>query len=165
MIKAVVNSSPIIALSMINNFDLLWKVFDIIHVPQAVYNEINAVKSINNYGKKELNIAVEQNKISIYKIKDSDLVNKLIGKLHKGELEVIVAGNELDADFAVIDEITARKLAETFSLNTIGVIGILRIAKKQGHISEIKPFLIQLHNMKFRISTRILNRILKEENE
>ena len=165
MIKAIVNASPLIALSIINYFDLLWKIFDKVFITQAVFNEINAASGKNKFGQKELADAIKTNHISLYTVNDSVLVNKLTGKLHKGELETIIGAKELNCEFAVIDEITARNFAETFSVNTIGTVGILRIAKRKAFINKLKPLLLQLHRNKFRISNKILTEVLKKENE
>lgn len=41
MRKVVVNSTPIISLSIINELDLLSKIYKEIYVPQAVYDEVS----------------------------------------------------------------------------------------------------------------------------
>ncbi len=165
MIKAIVDTSPMIALSIINHFDLLLKIFDKVFITQAVFNEINATSGKNRFGQKELAEAIKTENISLYTVNDSIFVNKLTGKLHKGELETIVGAKELNCEFAVIDEIIARNFAAAFSVDTIGTIGILRIAKRKAFINELKPLLLQLHKNKFRISDKILMEVLKKENE
>jgi len=50
MIKVMVNSSPIIALSMINQVDLLWKVFDEVLIPDGIFNEIAVLSGKNDFG-------------------------------------------------------------------------------------------------------------------
>ncbi|MCK4662222.1 MAG: DUF3368 domain-containing protein [Bacteroidales bacterium] len=165
MIKSIVNASPLIALSMINHFDLLWKIFDEVFIAQAVFDEINDASGKNKFGQKELIEAIKNHNISLYTVNDSALVNKLTGKLHKGELETIIGAKELNAEFAIIDEITARNFSAAFSVDTIGTVGILRIAKRRAYINELKPLFLQLHKNKFRISDKILTEILKKENE
>lgn len=165
MIKVVVNSSPLIGLSMIDKVDLLWQLFDEVLIPERVFNEITAASTEQSYGKKELERALKERKCSVYQVKDKNLVDKLIGRLHQGEVEVIVAGKEKNVNFVVIDEITARNLAEAFSLNPIGTIGILRLAKKAGLVDSIKPYLDELKLKKFRISDKIYYDILKHEGE
>ena len=86
-------------------------------------------------------------------------------QVDKGEVEVIVAGKEESVNFVVIDEITARNLAEAFSLNPIGTIGVLRLAKRAGLVDSIKPYLDELKLKKFRISDKIYYDILKSEGE
>ena len=41
----------------------------------------------------------------------------LYGRLHFGELEVIVGAKELGIDFAIIDEHAARKMASEFLID------------------------------------------------
>ncbi|MGD9732601.1 MAG: DUF3368 domain-containing protein [Desulfamplus sp.] len=163
--KVMVNSSPVIGLSMINQMELLWKLFDEVMVPEGVFNEIAASAGKNDYGKSELETAVKENKLRIYTVKDKVLVGKLIGKLHQGEVEVIVGGREESVDFVVIDEITARNLAEAFSLTPIGTVGILRLAKRERLIENIKYYLDELKKKNFRIADKIYFEILKKEGE
>ncbi|MGD2087251.1 MAG: hypothetical protein PVH61_13790 [Candidatus Aminicenantes bacterium] len=59
-------------------------------------------------------------------------VRALSSKLGEGESEVIVLCKELEADFAVIDERTARAAAELMDIHVIGVIGILDLAIEKG---------------------------------
>lgn len=46
--------------------------------------------------------------------KNADTVKALYGRLHFGELEVIVGAKELGIDFAIIDEHAARKWHRNF---------------------------------------------------
>lgn len=57
------------------------------------------------------------------------LVEQLYGKMHKGELEVIIAAKELSREFVLIDEKTARNFAEMNLLSPIVTIGLLVVAK------------------------------------
>jgi len=165
MTTVVVNSSPIIGLSMINKINLLWQLFDQVYLTQAVFHEITNNASARFFGKDELLQAINNSVITIYTIQDNDLAKKLIGKLHLGEVETIIVAKELTADFVVIDDLAARNLSSLFSITSIGVIGILRLAKRKQLISEIKSYLEQLREMKFRISDKIMLEILKNENE
>ena len=165
MSKLISNTSPIIALSMIDKLNLLWDLFDKVYISIAVYNEIISNELENAYGKKEILNAIQSEKIIPYNIKDELLVNKMHGKLHKGELETIVGGIELNVDFVLIDEKPARNIAKTFFLTPIGTIGILRIAKRKGKITQIKPLIDLLMSKGFRISKNIYNQVLKLEKE
>ena len=158
------NTSPIIAFSIIGKLDLLKSLFQEVYISQAVYNEIMDSEN-HTIGKDELTKEVAEGHIKIYKIKDPTLVNQLYGKLHKGELETIIGGRELDVDYVLIDELAARNMAKTFFLTPIGTIGILRIAKHKGIINEIKPFLDQLINKGYWISKSLYHHILTLENE
>ena len=165
MIRAIVNASPLIALDSIGHFDLLPQLFDELFVPQAVLHEIKNARSDRAYGKQKLFEALDQKFIQAYDVKDKDLVSKLYGKLHRGELEVVIGAKELNAHFAIIDEIAARKMADIMGVRTIGTIGILKLAKQQNNIRELKPLLLSLVENKFRISESLIIKILKDVGE
>jgi predicted nucleic acid-binding protein len=102
--KIVSNSSPIIALSIIDKLSLLNDLYSEIFVPGAVYNEVVRKARVNKIGCLELEKAINNGKIHIYNIENTSLVSKLAGRLHEGELEVIVAAKELDLDTVLIDD-------------------------------------------------------------
>jgi len=116
-------------------------------------------------GKKELIEAVENKKINIYKVKDQEFINKVYGHLHKGELEVIVGAKEMDVELVIMDERSARKFARDLGLQTIGILGILKLAKIHGEIGNIKPYLDELINNKFRVSENLCSVLLQEVGE
>ena len=90
----------------------------------------------------------------------------LYGRLHFGELEVIVGAKELGIDFAIIDEHAARKMASEFLIDTIGVLGILSLAKTKGLINLVKPEMDdELISKGYRISDKLYNQILARNNE
>ena len=85
--------------------------------------------------------------------------------MHFGELEVIVGAKELGIDFAIIDEHAARKKASEFLIDTIGVLGILSLAKTKGLINLVKPEMDKLISKGYRISDKLYNQILARNNE
>ncbi len=165
MIKVICNSSPIIGLSVIGKLNLLWEIFDEVIIPKEVYREVVEANLQNNYGSKELEKAVNQGKITVYNIKNKTLVDDLYGKLHRGELEVIVAARELKVTDVVIDEKAARNFAEAMLLQSIGIIGVLIIGKKKGKIAEIKKYLDSLIRSNYRISRKLYENALRKAEE
>ncbi len=164
MIKVMCNTSPIIGLSTIGKLELLWEMFEAT-IPEEVYNEIIHGEDTKIKGKKELIEAVENKKINIYKVKDQEFINKVYGHLHKGELEVIVGAKEMDVELVIMDERSARKFARDLGLQTIGILGILKLAKIDGKIQSIKPYLDELINNKFRLSENLCSVLLQEVGE
>lgn len=144
MAKIICNSSPIIGLSIIDKLNLLWEIFDEVYVPEAVYQEVVSGNRIKNHGERELKEAVKNNNIKIYKVKNKKLAEQMSPRLHSGELEVIIAAQELSITLVVIDDKLARDFADVMLLKSIGVIGILEIAKKFGKIDKIKNYLDKL---------------------
>lgn len=163
--RVVVDASPIIGLAILDLLHLLWELFEEVFVPHAVYCELVEKPSGNQFGKTPLLEAAMHGNIKIYKVTDTDFIQKYSGKLHRGELETIVAAKELNAEYLLLDEKTARTLAKTFMLEPTGLIGILRIAKRTGKIKQLKPLLDKLIESKFRISPQLYTAILTEEGE
>ena len=123
--NVICNTSPIIGLSAINRLELLWLLFDKVIIPNEVYLEIQNAKT-NKTGVKELTKALEENNIEIYHIKNRDLVYQLYGRLHTGELEVIVSAKELKIKHVIIDDRSARIMANSMYLKTLGIMEIGR---------------------------------------
>ena len=165
MIRVIVNASPVIGLSKIGKLNLLWELFDEVYISEEAMKEVVAVSEVKSDGKEELERAVHNEKIIKYCVKDKAIIEKLYGKLHKGELETIIGGQELEVDFVIIDEIGARNLAKIFSLIPVGIIGILVMAKKAGLIAEIKPSIEKLVENNFRLSKQLIIEVLKEAGE
>lgn len=164
MIKVVCNASPIIALSEIGQLNLLYEMFDV-YITKEVYNEILSGEEGNDTGKEELIEAVENSMMKIYEVKDKDLVDKLYGHLHKGELETMIAAREMDIDYVVIDERSARSFAKSFFLIPIGTLGILQRAKEVGKVKKLKPLLDCLVESGFRLSKKLYSELLESVGE
>jgi len=73
-------------------------------IPEAVYNEVGKSQRNKRVGTEELHDAIEKGFIKIYHVKDELFVTRFMGKLHRGELEVIAGAKELNLDYLPIDE-------------------------------------------------------------
>lgn len=165
MIKIVCNSSPIIGLCIIKKLNLLWELFNEVYITEEVYREIVQNNELRHYGEQELINAVKDNKIIVYKVKNSELVEAMIGRLHRGELEVIQAARELGISRVIIDDRPARNRAKDMLLKPIGIIGVLQLAKKLEKIEEVKSYLDTLIQEDYRISKRLYLEALKMADE
>src|SRR5665648_1227146 len=155
----ICNSSPVIGLASLGLVHLLWELFDKVIITQEVYREV-VEQGRNRLGKEELETAVERGYITIYSVKEELLINRFIGKLHRGKLEVIVAARELNVPYILIDDKAARVLAETMLLEPTGLIGFLKLAKHNGKIQSLKVCMDTLIKNNYRISKRIYNEVL-----
>lgn len=163
-VSAVTNSTPIIGLAVVGQLDLLGKLFEKVYVTRQVYNEV-AGDTENRVGADYLKKQIQGGYVILYDISDNRFVELMFGRLHRGELSVMVAAKELGIGYVLMDDASARKTAESFSLVPIGTVGILRLAKMKGIIPEIKPLLDKLIENNFRISLKLYNEILKDVNE
>jgi hypothetical protein len=82
-----------------------------------------------------------------------------------GESESVILYKELKADYLLIDDKKARKIAESFGLNCFGTIGLLSAARDKGLISKLKPHFETLLQNKRYYSISLLNAILAKHQE
>lgn len=163
--KVICNTSPIIGLLSINRLSLLWQLFDCVIIPQAVYQELCADTEKHSAEIQQIEACILQGKITIYQINNSQMVKAMYGKLHYGELEVIVGAKEQGLPLAIIDEIAARKMASEFLIDTIGIMGILLLAKKRRIVKEIRSDLELLRKNGYRISDKLFEETLRKAGE
>jgi predicted nucleic acid-binding protein len=153
----VSDASPIIALSLIGQLNLLKELYHEVEVPEAVYHEITQLGD-DQTGVQEI---LRANWISVRPINNNVLVNALLGELDQGEAEAIVLATEIDAELLLIDERRGRKAATRLGLNVIGVLGILIEAKKKKLIHSLAQQLGDLVLIAgFRISQTLHRKVL-----
>jgi predicted nucleic acid-binding protein len=82
-----------------------------------------------------------------------------------GESESVILYKELDADFLLLDDKKARKIAENFDITCIGTLGILSVAKSKELIKDLRPIFLSLLKNNRYYSLKLLNKLLKIHNE
>lgn len=164
-IQVMCNTGPIIGLLSIGKLPLLWTLFENVMIPQAVYDEICAESMKHQDEIQTVKEAIRNGNITIYRVNNKEIVDSMYGRLHKGELEVIVGAKERGIKLAVIDDLSARKLADEIMLDTIGIVGLLLAAKRDGIVDEIKPDIDKLRNNGYYISERLYRKVLEKAEE
>ncbi|MFW6282403.1 MAG: DUF3368 domain-containing protein [bacterium] len=161
--KVVVNSTPIISLSIINHLDLLAKLYNEIYIPQAVYDEV-CVKGKSQVGAKTLQ---KTDFLKTLSIKNDEARQFFAASLHKGEVEVMILARELEADLIIIDDYQARKHARYLDFKITGTLGILIKSKKANYIKRVKPLMDKLIENDIYIDNNLYRKILDlaEEKE
>jgi predicted nucleic acid-binding protein len=132
----VVNSTPIITLTIVGQLSLLQNLYGTVLIPLAVEHEVLAGGQ-SRAGAPQLAAAPW---IQAVKLKDPRRVD-LLSDLDRGEAEVIALAQERDADLVVIDERLGRRHARRLGLPLTGTLGVLLKAKGRGLIPEIAPSL------------------------
>ena len=156
--RVVADSSCLIALAQIELFGLLKELCSEIYIPRAVYEEV-VVKGRGEAGSGETESALGDGWISMKDVNDKTAINALRTILGKGESEVIILCKELRADYALIDEKTARHTAELMSVDTMGVFGIMDLAIEMGFAIDKSYLIKQLRDVGFRISDKLYKRM------
>ena len=97
----VSNTTPLIGLASIQQFDLLQSLFGKIYIPQAVFDEAVTAGRAEGGAKREVSAA---DWIKIVPVKDQLAVDVLLDELDRGEAETIVLAGELNADWVLMAE-------------------------------------------------------------
>ena len=161
--KVVTNSTPLIALSNINQLELLREVYHSIYIPEEVYTEV----VINGIGKPGATAVEMADWITRQPVTDKDQVLILHNRtlIDLGECGAIVLAQEIRAERIIIDDRVARQVAIAKGLSVIGTVGVLRVAKAEGIISAVRPILDDLRSHGTRISDRLYYQTLAAERE
>jgi len=155
-IRVVSNSTPLIALSKINQLALLKEYFSEVYIPKAVYREV-VVQGEKLYGAEEVN---NLEYIKVKEVKNRLAVKSLMTSLDEGEAEAIILTAESKAKLLLIDDADGRKIAQSMDLKITGTVGILLMAAKDKKL-DLKNSLDYLLAEGFRLSEKEYQRILK----
>jgi len=154
----IADSSALIALATCHCLELLDRLFEKVRVPQSVFNEV-IVEGKPVAEKLRLYL---QGKTMIV-----DLTTIIInaGGLGSGELEAMALYKQIQADYLLVDDNRARRVAKLNKIKITGSLGVLLLAKQEGLIRTVKPFLDQLKTSDIRIHERLILKTLLLANE
>ena len=144
--KAVSDTSVLIALDNIGRLGLLKTVFGEVLVPEAVARE---------YG------GPLPSWVKVVKVKETGLVSALMEILHRGEAEAIALAIQVKADLLLLDDKKARRLAARLGLRVLGTIGILILARKRSLIDDLQGEITRLLEKSFWLSRSVVNEALE----
>ena len=96
MRKVIVNSTPIIILSKIDELEILKNLYGEIIIPRAVFEEVTQK---NDLAKEKI---LNSEWIKILEVRDKSDRKIYQAKLHDGEVEVMILAKEISADLLII---------------------------------------------------------------
>lgn len=144
----VADASCLIALSKIDQLQVLKELFGRIFIPLSVFHEV-VTKGAGRPGAKDVSDA---DWIETCEVKDQLAVNALKLTLGAGEAEAIVLASENSATYIILDGWQARQMALGLSLPVIGTVAVLTKAVEKGILPDLESVLEQLHQVGFRFS-------------
>lgn len=154
----VADNSALVALAICEGLALLDQLFDEVKVPQTVFEEVivegkPAAETLRTYltGKA---VPVDMTPFVIAS-----------GGIGQGELEAMALYKTLHANYLLVDDKRARKVARLNHIKITGSQGILLLAKHEGLISRVQPFLDRLRTSNIRISERLIHKTLQLAGE
>ena len=103
--KAVVNTSVLIALGKLGYLRLIRKLFDKLIIAESVFEEIRDSEVFTRIGK-----LTDTGFAEVAKSSKRELLNMLSSSLGEGEAETIALALELEADVVLLDDLSMHAL-------------------------------------------------------
>jgi predicted nucleic acid-binding protein len=148
----VSNSSPIIAFERLEQLELLRQLIQTLHIPSAVRQEVFGVRILPPW-------IVER------PISHPTARLALAPRLGAGESEAILLALELAPCYLLMDDLAARRAAQSMNIPVIGTVGLLLLARQRNLLAAVKPHLDTLRQAEFRISEIIYHLALQQVGE
>ena len=158
--KVVSNASPLITLARIGQLDSLHKLYETVHIPTEVYNEV-VITGAGMPGAAGVSRATW---IQVSAVRDVENLAKAISKtgLGAGEIGAIFLAKELAADLTLMDEWKGRRRAVEEGLAVVGCVGILEELYRRREIQDLRQIYQDLLRQNIRIDLRTLQGSLKQ---
>jgi predicted nucleic acid-binding protein len=144
-IEAVADAGPIIHLHEINQLHLL-RIFSILHIPNAIWEEITDqnrvapidIKNLKNIHRHTFDRADIGEFIERHNLKS----------LHSGELESLFLCHAFGVPLLLTDDLAVRQVSKELGITPIGSLGVVVRAFRLGIVSleEAEQHLIALHH-------------------
>lgn len=149
--RAVINTGPLVALSMAGQLDLLPALFDEFWIPETVFHEV--VAGLGRPGAEPLAEARWAAHVRTSPVADP----LLVAELDPGEASVITLARSLSPCLAVIDEKRGRKIAkDIYGLAVKGTAGLFVEAHRKGLVDDVHSILLHLRNAGYFLSDAVI---------
>lgn len=158
----VLDASPLITLARIGSLHLLRQLAGQIIIPDAVYAE-----SVSLVQGRPGSIEIAQANWIIHRtVENQTRVEQLHTRIGLGEAEAIILAREIGADaIVVLDDATARRIAEQEGCRIVGLLGLLVMAKQRSLLSAVRPLLDAMRSSGFFVSDELYTIILRQVAE
>lgn len=155
----IINNTPLVSLWSLGELDVLGHLFGTIWLPTAVEQEFLAV----HHASRQQSLA-ESPWLQTMSLNDPRHALAYVG-LDRGEAEVLALAVERKARLVIMDERKGRRYAYRLGLSLTGTLGVLLLAKEQGHITAVAPRLHQLLAEGLYFSPALIQRTLRLADE
>jgi predicted nucleic acid-binding protein len=149
MAPTVVDSTCLIALERIGRLDILPALFPEIVAPPAVAEEFGSALAW----------------MTVRAVSNEIFTASLRTQLHRGEAETIALAAEIMADRIVLDDKKARRIARQMGLRSIGTVGVILRARRDGIVPLCRPVLDALAREGFYMSDALFQEALRQAGE
>lgn len=155
----IADTSPINYLVLIEQIEVLPKLYGRILIPPAVCEELQRVRTPDVVRRWVADPPGWLEIVAPKQAPDSELTKT---DLDPGERDAILLAEELAADELIIDEMNGRREAQRRRLHFIGTVGVLRTAAQRG-LLNFRAALVRLRSTNFYIEEAFFDRLIRDE--
>jgi len=152
----VADTSPINYLILIEEIDILTKMYGSVVIPRAVHDELLRASAPGVVRKW---IAQMPDWLEVRT--PAKAADAVLASLDPGERDAIVLAAELHADQLIVDDRQGRHEAEMRGIPVMGTLGVLREAGALGPL-DLRAAVKRLEGTSFYIAPEVLARLLKD---
>jgi len=157
----VSNTSPILDLAIIDRLSLIREQFTTVIIPKGVLEELRVGENLP--GSKKILEALDAKWLQVEEVQDSAMLRILKRELDSGEAEAITLALETRAQWVLLDESEARRIAKDLGLKVTGVLGILLRDCRQKRIPSLRTEMERLREKAgFFIADHLIEDLLKQ---
>ena len=161
MSEAICNTSPLQYLHQLDRLELLPRLLGQVIVPPAVVQEI-AVGRSQGMAVPDLAALAWVRVETPARVPEELVIDRNLGSGERGVLALGVARPDC---LLVLDDARARLTAVRLKLRLIGTLGILRLARQAGFITQLRPDFDRLDSIGFCYARALRTGLLREFNE
>jgi predicted nucleic acid-binding protein len=164
MANAVSDSSVLIHLSAIGRLSLLPRFFEVVFVPDAVWTE-TVLQGKHHPVATTIADAAHTGWLRRRPVGTPSWATMLRQNLHEGEVEAISLALEVQPAVLLMDESDGRTAARQLGLPTMGAVGLLLRAKREGLLPMVRPELAALVRSGFHLAPAFVDPIIRAAGE
>ncbi len=156
-LRAVADTSPIIALVGLGELRLLDALFEQVAVPFEVWEEL-----AEKPGAPELDALRALERAHFFPAPPIPIE---AAALHIGEAAAIALAQTFPGSIVVLDDLAARRVATALGLPVMGTLGMLTEAKRRGLVPLLRPLIDRMLEAGYRLGPDLVRMVLEAAGE
>ena len=167
--RVVCNAGPLIALGKLGQLGLLQKLFTEVLIANEVFREV--VINGRQLGAREadaVDFFVKQGIIQLVEVEIAPDHPLLVSGIDLGEIATLILGKRIQADWVLIDDMAARRIARRERVPVKGTMGLLLAALQRGFITlqELELLVQQIKSLpELWISDALCEAVLRQARQ
>jgi len=155
----VSNTTPLNYLILIGQADILHKLYELVLIPEAVFNELSTAST-----PQPVREWIANKPAWLELRKASEAPPGGMEEIQIGERQAIALAQVIHPEFVLLDDRRARQIAKQRGLRVVGTLGILTRAAQSGLIN-LEAALERLRRTNFRVSLGLLESLLIKDDK